>query len=378
MDGAEERRTKPPDLYCNNHEKWIVHVKCINSGGAEVGKLKFAKDVFEKLGNKCINLLKISKDTFRLDCVDKETANSLVKTQPFQNSKCFIPFNNKYCVGVLRDMDTTMSEQEIIDLFGGVLNSVYRMTRFDKMKKVKVPTNSVKIIMDCDELPEYLTVFGMRCKVHNFEQRVKVCYGCHRFGHFDGNCKSEIKKCGNCGQFCVDKCERATQCSSCNQNTHKFGDENCPVKKIESNIIQVMVNNKLSYFEAKDWIKANVSADAFSCVLKNQHFPTIGESLKEKPKKMSKIEKNNSISLEIIKNVNEIKRQNIIISEKNKLIKRRNETNLTSSEDINTEEEENVQKNVKSNNKVNEKENEKRKDKDKEKDKDNKKKKIKI
>lgn len=109
-----------------------------------------------------------------------------------------------------------------------------------------------------------------------------------------------------------------------------------------------MVNNKLSYFEAKDWIKANVSADAFSCVLKNQHFPTIDESLKKKTKKMSKIEINNNISLEILKNVNEIKRQNIIISEKSKLIKRRNETNLTSSEDINTEEEENIQKDLKS------------------------------
>lgn len=366
MDGSEERRTKPPDLYCNDHEKWTVHVKNINTVGAEVGKIKFAKDVFQKLGNKCINLVKISKDTFRLDCLDKETANSLVKTQPFPNSKCFVPFNNKYCVGVLRDMDITMSEQEINELCGGIFSSVYRMMRFDKVKMARVPTNSVKVTMDCDELPEYLTVFGMRCKVYNFEQRVRVCYGCHRFGHFESNCKGETKKCGNCGQWCVGKCERATQCSSCNQNTHIFGDENCPVKKIESSIIQVMVNNKLSYFEAKDWIKTNVSADAFSCVLKNHHFPTIDESLKKKTKKMSKIERNNSISLEILKNVNEIKRQNNIITEKNKSIKRKNETGLTSSEEMNTEEEENLPNELKDKNNVNEKDRVKIKDKDKE------------
>lgn len=231
MDGEEERRTKPPDLYNNEHEKWTVHVKNLNTGGIEVGKLKFAKEVFEKLGRKCINLNKISRDTFRLDCLDKETANSLVKTQPFPNSRCFIPFNAKFCVGVLRDMDTTMSDSEINELFGGIFNNVYRMMRFDNVKNIRVPTNSVKITMDCDELPEYLTVFGMRCKVHTFEQRVKMCFKCHRFGHFDSNCKGEIKRCGNCGQFCVGKCENNTQCSSCTQYTHKFGDEKCPVKK---------------------------------------------------------------------------------------------------------------------------------------------------
>lgn len=81
-----------------------------------------------------------------------------------------------------------------------------------------------------------------------------------------------------------------------------------------------MSNNKLSYFEAKDWIKANASSEAFSCVLKNKDFPTINESLQKKKKKLSKTEINNNISLEIIKNVNEIKRQNILI-EKTKLKK---------------------------------------------------------
>lgn len=180
--------------------------------------------------------------------------------------------------------------------------------------------------------------------MHTFEQRVKMCFKCHRFGHFDSNCKGEIKRCGNCGQFCVGKCENNTQCSSCTQYTHKFGDEKCPVKKIETSIIQVMSNNKMSYYEAKDWIKANVSADAFSCVLKNQNFPTIDESSKKKKKKMTKVEINNCISLEIIKNVNEIKRQNNNQTEKNKITKRRNVSGLTSSEEMNTEEEENIEK----------------------------------
>lgn len=282
MDGGEEKRIRPPDLYLEEHDKWTIHVKCINNNGIEVGKLKFAKEVFEKLGNKCVSLNKISRDTMRLDCSSKEAANALVQEQPFSNRKCFIPFHAKYCVGVMRDMDASMSEAEVNDLCGRKFSSVYRMMRFDKATNKRVPTNSVKVTMECDDLPEYITVFGMKCRIYPFEQRVKVCYKCHRFGHFDNNCKSETIKCGNCGLFCVGMCERAMKCSSCSSGEHKFGDDFCPMKKIEKSIIEVMSNNKLSYFEAKDWIKANASSEAFSCVLKNKDFPTINESLPKK------------------------------------------------------------------------------------------------
>lgn len=264
MDGGEKKRIRPPDLYQEEHERWTIHVKCVNNNGVEVGKLKFAKEVFEKLGNKCVSLNKISRDTMRLDCSSKDAANALVKQQPFADKKCFSPFYAKYCVGVMRDMDASMSEAEVNDLCGGKFSSVYRMMRFDKATNKRVPTNSVKVTMECDELPECITVYGMKCRLYLFEQRVKICFKCHRFGHFDNNCKTETIKCGNCGSFCAGMCERAMQCSSCGSGEHK--------------------------------------------------------SLQKKKKKLSKTEINNNISLEIIKNVNEIKRQNILI-EKTKLKK---------------------------------------------------------
>lgn len=73
-----------------------------------------------------------------------------------------------------------------------------------------------------------------------------------------------------------------------------------------------MNNNKLSYFEAKDWIKANVSSEAFSCIVKNINFPTITENTEGKYKKW--VDKNNEISLELIKNITEIKKSNAEIN----------------------------------------------------------------
>lgn len=69
-----------------------------------------------------------------------------------------------------------------------------------------------------------------------------------------------------------------------------------------------MNNNKLSYFEAKDWIRDNVAKDAFSYIVKQKDFPIISETIKKKVKRMSKTEENNNISLEILRNINDLKK----------------------------------------------------------------------
>lgn len=187
-------------------------------------------------------------------------------------------------VGVLRDIDVSFDEKEIIDLFNGAFHKVIRMSRFDKITNTRMPTRSVKVLIESDELPEYVTAYGMRCRLAPFEQRLKMCFKCHKFGNFEQQCRAENKRCLNCGFFRVGTCDKTTSCSSCNGH-HKFGDEKCPVRKIEQNVLQVMNNNKLSYFEAKDWIKANVSSEAFSCIVKNINFPTITENTEGKYKK---------------------------------------------------------------------------------------------
>lgn len=298
---------KPPDKYSKKHECYTVHIRSCEKSDGGIPKLKMAAKVFNYLKDKCVNLNKISKDIFRVDCIDMETANGLVTDQPFEGMSVFIPFISKYSVGVMRDIDKGLSDDELKQLFGEKVDRVQRMYRYNRDKNCREPTNSVKIFVECDELPEYITVYGLRCRVLPFEQRVKMCLKCLSYGHFEGHCKAEINKCKTCGGLCNNKCTKPMMCISCNSNEHSFGDELCPVKKLEVNIIKVMTNNKLSYFEAKDWIKTNVCADAFSCIIKKKDFPTIKESLRVREKKLNKVERNNKISLEIITSVNEIK-----------------------------------------------------------------------
>lgn len=172
-----------------------------------------------------MQLSMISNDIIRLDCNNKETANNLVKTQPLEGLKCFVPFVAKYCVGVIRDMDTYLSEADIKTMFSGVFNRVLRMNRFNRETKQREATGSVKVIMECDQLPEYVAVYGWRCKVHEFMERVRMCFKCHNFGHHEAKCKSQKRKCLNCGGSCDGKCNQKRNCSSCNSEEHCFGKE---------------------------------------------------------------------------------------------------------------------------------------------------------
>lgn len=301
---------KPPDLYVNDHEKYVVHVKSEKAILGGIPKLKTAARIFQHMGKKCVNMNKISREVIKIECDNKETANALIKEQPFEGLKCFVPFHTKYCVGILRDMDTDLTEADIMTMFPGKFKSVYRMTRWDKETQQKCATRSVKITMECDELPEFIFAYGIRCRVHQFMQRLKMCFKCHSFGHFENQCRAEYKKCYVCGGQCEGECHGKRKCSSCNSEEHCFGNENCPVRGIEENIMRVMINNKLSYFEAKDWIKEKICPDAFSCVVKDADFPTIQEAEKTKYKKLSKTEINNNISLEITTMVNKIKKIN--------------------------------------------------------------------
>ena len=85
MDRMElETRNKPPDIYVKDHEKYTVHLRCLQTPEGGIPKIKTATKVFQIIGEKCVFLNKISRDTVRIDCDSKNTANQLIIDQPFE------------------------------------------------------------------------------------------------------------------------------------------------------------------------------------------------------------------------------------------------------------------------------------------------------
>lgn len=265
---------RSPDYYYNDHKYYVVYLISENKED-EVNRIKLAQKIFTLLGKKCLGMHKISRSTMKITFEDKETANDLIKQQPIKGLKAYIPYNIKYVVGVVQDIETDITDEEIVELFGGKIYKAYRIFRFDRTQDKRVPTKSVKIEIDAEELPAHLYVYGMRVKVFEFVQKPRTCFKCLKCGHFKDKCRSAIEKCRNCGQLCEERCEKQKMCTSCGDKTHCFGDKDCAIYKIEEDVIRVMSVNKLSYFEARDWIRENASGEAYSLAL--LEFPTMDE-----------------------------------------------------------------------------------------------------
>lgn len=158
-----------------------------------------------------------------------------------------------------------------------------------------------------------------------------MCRKCRRFGHFENKCKAEINKCLNCGLRCEGECNNKKVCSSCNRDDHSFGHESCPVRKMEENIMKVMMNSKITYFEAKDWIKENVSKDVFRYIVKEKDFPTLEDSRERHRNKQNKTERNNQICLTIHDMINQLKEESngqaAKVNQRRSQVEERNETN---------------------------------------------------
>lgn len=154
VNGREREKKEPPDRYEKEHISYTIHIKDEKD---EIEKMAFAKMVFVKYGSHCKLLKKISRNTMRMDCDTMELANEIIEEQPFNGKKCFIPYHAKYVTGVLRDIYTNLTSEEIIQMFENKFNKVFRMYRYQNNERQ--PTKSVRVIMEADELPDEVTVY---------------------------------------------------------------------------------------------------------------------------------------------------------------------------------------------------------------------------
>lgn len=302
---------KPPDeveIYKKDYKKYFVLIKTTE----ECSRLKLAKVLFKKYTNKILNIIKIAKTTYKVECVDKLTANDMATNVLSNDFNAFIPQFCKYVYGVIKGVDTDITESEIIDICnsnGITVKRAIRLNRFDREMNTVAPTLSVKLIIEADELPDSVKFYGFaNFKIHEFNQRVKKCVKCLSFGHFIDFCRSNRMKCVRCGQDEHGVCKRALNCASCGGD-HCFGDSNCHQLKIEDMLLKVMNNNKFSYFEAKDWLQQHSGGEAFKLVVKE--FPALEEVRlmnKKTIKKKTTTEKNNDIALELNASVAELKK----------------------------------------------------------------------
>lgn len=119
-------------------------------------------------------------------------------------------------------------------------------------------TNTYIVSFKLTSIPEFLYIGFNRCKVRPYIPNPIMCHQCQKFGHLSKFCKSN-PICPSCGKDKhEDECNPPPRCSNC-LGEHSPRYKGCPKYKLEYQIQKIKTLEKLSYIEAKQFIKDNPS-----------------------------------------------------------------------------------------------------------------------
>lgn len=148
--------------------------------------------------------------------------------------KCFIPNNFIIITGIVFDVPTDISEDELYcssRVPGNIpIEKIERIMYWDKEKQKPFNSNKIKITFRSTILPETMFLFHVHKNISPYIPRPTVCRKCLRFGHVAKICRATTSACLNCSEeshtydakctceHCTKKCK--TKCNSCKDEGH--------------------------------------------------------------------------------------------------------------------------------------------------------------
>ena len=189
--------------------------------------------------------------------------------------------------GVVYDPDfqNFSSEEELVNFFAqfGVIKA-FHFTRKDKITGVISKTNSVCLTFNSPNLPTEIKIkeLGLIFKVKPYYPMPRRCFNCNKYGHTNKDCRRDLS-CPFCGKtHSDDECDVKSEpsshlCSNCEENHPVFSKE-CKEYIRQTDIIKIMVDEKLprrearneSYRRRPDYGKSFASAASTSSMHENK------------------------------------------------------------------------------------------------------------
>lgn len=230
----------------------------------EMGVIKITKKGFNKAA--------IYFNSFR-------KANSFLEDQKFlENShiKAYIPKSAISVKGLLRGVDTSFSEEEILENISPINNSkkIFEIRRIkkrviEKGETLLVNTPLIVFSIKGRTLPEKIALFKCIIDTEKYIQPVVQCFSCLRYGHTASQCKGK-PKCKRCGSednggVCNKSCHN--HCIHCKSNEHnslqsgvEFKFRNCKEFLRQKSIKIIMSDKNINYKEAEKLVnlEANI------------------------------------------------------------------------------------------------------------------------
>ncbi|KAG0442878.1 hypothetical protein HPB47_015525 [Ixodes persulcatus] len=141
--------------------------------------------------------------------------------------RAYEPVPRHFAVGVIKDVDTSLSDAEIEQHVRSPEGRVARIRRLGQ-------SSIVKIALSETTLPSFVYLGHVRHPVTPFKERPIQCRKCCEYGHREANCKRP-PICSCCGEAHDgnDTCSGQEKCANCSQ-AHAATSSSCPKWQRES------------------------------------------------------------------------------------------------------------------------------------------------
>ncbi|KAI5697781.1 hypothetical protein M8J75_015543 [Diaphorina citri] len=248
---------------------------------------------------------RLNRTKFLIICSTAACANKIVLSEKVRSKfVAFIPQIYLTRTAILRDVDVDIDGEKItddeiknnLDTGNFKLLTVQRLNRKVVVdgKANYVPSTSVKLVFDGQDMPKYVYLWYTRLQCEPFIQNPIQCFTCYKFGHVSKYCQTKSSLCKRCFQIELDdhSCDLVNlKCLNCH-GPHNVNSRSCPEYERQRNIKLLMSTRNMCFPEAADLIPS--SKPSYAVQTKNS-FEVLGEDISgnfsEFPKLNSKNQK---------------------------------------------------------------------------------------
>lgn len=170
---------------------------------------------------------------------------------------CYIPNSDRYVYGVIGPISTETDLEELkheINMNNDI--QVIQLARLRRrVNNTWTDTQSIKITLSTDKLPESIKINYINFRVRAFVQSPMQCFKCQRLGHTAKSCTSQFSRCMLCGER-HDKRECGNPnrfCINCKGN-HAANSNQCPYITQAKEIEKMKVNG-IDYRTAREQLR---------------------------------------------------------------------------------------------------------------------------
>lgn len=161
------------------------------------------------------------------------------------------------------------------------------------MRNNKERTPALILTFNRSVYPENVKVGVLNFKTRPYYPNPLLCFGCYEYGHPRSSCTNP-RRCYNCSQDHEENemCENAAFCRNCKKD-HRPSSRQCPIYKIETDIIRTKIDLNISSAEARKRVAAGNGTYAQVAAqprLDQSRMDALTAQIAEKNKKIEKLE----------------------------------------------------------------------------------------